>query len=276
MFLLRCLHPPGGAVAVVSALATPAVVEAGYGFVLAPVALNSVLLLATAIAFNNLTGRAYPHPRAKVGDTVRTLPSERIGFTLDDLDAVLKRHDEVFDIDRHDLATILTETSDRAYGRRHGELTCADFMTSDVASAAPDESLDSVWRRLLASRIKALPVVGSDRELLGIVTQTDFLQAVGTGVGARAGWLAGRRPERALRHGFSPRIAVRTIMSSPVRTARPETTLPELVRLMSDQGMHQLPVVDDAERLVGIVTQSDMIAALFFGPGRLAEAGVAA
>ena len=61
MFPMRCIHPPGGAVALTSVLGGPAVEKLGYGFVLAPVLLNSVLLMLVALAFNNATRRTYPH-----------------------------------------------------------------------------------------------------------------------------------------------------------------------------------------------------------------------
>src|SRR6478609_11844555 len=53
MFMLRCLHPPSGAVALTAVLGGPAVHAMGYGFVLAPVMLNSVLLLVVALVYNN-------------------------------------------------------------------------------------------------------------------------------------------------------------------------------------------------------------------------------
>src|SRR5690606_34695683 len=53
MFAFRFIHPPSGAVALTAVLGGPAVYELGYGFVLVPVALNSVLLLLTALVFNN-------------------------------------------------------------------------------------------------------------------------------------------------------------------------------------------------------------------------------
>lgn len=60
MFLLRCLHPPGGAIALCAILGGPAVSKLGYSFIW-PVALNSGLLLLIALVFNNLSGRRYPH-----------------------------------------------------------------------------------------------------------------------------------------------------------------------------------------------------------------------
>lgn len=57
MMALRCLHPPSGAVALTAVLGGPAVHDLGYGFLLWPVAGNSLILLALALLYNNMTGR---------------------------------------------------------------------------------------------------------------------------------------------------------------------------------------------------------------------------
>ena len=57
----RCTHPPGGAVAIVTVLGGPKVIEAGYSFVLMPVMANTIILLVVGYFYNNLTGRVYPH-----------------------------------------------------------------------------------------------------------------------------------------------------------------------------------------------------------------------
>ncbi len=62
MFALRCLHPPGGAVALTAVLGGPAVLGVGYYFALVPVAINSVFLLAAALLFNKLLRRRHPLP----------------------------------------------------------------------------------------------------------------------------------------------------------------------------------------------------------------------
>jgi CBS domain-containing membrane protein len=61
MMLLGCLHPPGGACALLAATATPVIEEQGLGFVLLPVAVNTFALLLIAVGVNTLTGRPYPH-----------------------------------------------------------------------------------------------------------------------------------------------------------------------------------------------------------------------
>lgn len=61
MHLLRCLHPPGGATALVSVIGGPAITGLGYGFVLAPVALNAALLVLLAVLLNApFAWRRYP------------------------------------------------------------------------------------------------------------------------------------------------------------------------------------------------------------------------
>ena len=61
MFVLRCLHPPSGAVALTAVLGGPAIHAAGFQFAFLPVCLNSTLIVLGALVFNYLSGRRYPH-----------------------------------------------------------------------------------------------------------------------------------------------------------------------------------------------------------------------
>lgn len=60
MSLFGCLHPPSGAIALTAVLGGSAVHDLGYTFVLWPVGVNTLLLLVSALIFNNLTGLRYP------------------------------------------------------------------------------------------------------------------------------------------------------------------------------------------------------------------------
>ena len=65
MAFFRCIHPPSGAVALMTVLGGPHVSAAGYSYIVVPILLNSVLVIAVVIGWNNLTGRSYPsvaHP----------------------------------------------------------------------------------------------------------------------------------------------------------------------------------------------------------------------
>ncbi|HEY0034527.1 MAG TPA: HPP family protein [Devosia sp.] len=265
MMALRCLHPPSGAVALTAVLGGPAIQQAGFGFVLWPVMANSILLLAAALLFNNLTGRRYPHLAPVAGNPHRTadpLPSGRLGVTQEDIHAVLAQYDLVLPVATDDLEDILHRAETRAYERRSNGVTCAAIMSRDVQAVGPKTSLREALRHLREHHIKALPVVDGDNRLIGILTQTDLLDKADWGMSAQGSGLGWRlrsisNSDRGLKG------KVEDIMSTPVKAARPETPIAQLVPFMADNGLHHLPVVDDTGHVVGIITQSDVMAAMF-------------
>ncbi|KQT64422.1 MULTISPECIES: HPP family protein [unclassified Aureimonas] len=264
MMALRCLHPPSGAVALTAVLGGPAITGLGYGFLLWPVLANSLLLLAGALVFNNLTGRTYPHvpPRAAVArHTADPAPSTRLGLAAADLDAVLQEFDGVLDIGRGDLLSILKLAQMRSYGRKAGLATASTVMSRDVVAIAPDASLKEAFDLLRRHHIKALPVTDESARVIGIVTQTDLLdKSAWDGRGPRLGWR--HRLRLTASRARAPYGCVEDIMTTPVATIRPQTPIAEIVIPMTDAGLHHLPVIGDDGRLVGIVSQTDLIPAL--------------
>lgn len=281
MFALRCLHPPSGAIALTAVLGGPAVHMLGYGFVLKPVGLNSALLLLLALFFNNATGRRYPHvlqpEHANAHHTADVPPIDRIGFTPQDLDDVLKQYNQVLDISRDDLEDIFMQTERHAFRRRLGEITCSDIMSRDVVTVEFGTTLDEAWNLLRWHRVRALPVVNKARRVIGIVTLVDFLTHASQdkfgSVNDRLRQLV--RPSSQT-HSEKPDV-VGQIMTTAVQTAAIDTHIVELVPLLSNKGKHHVPVVDNEGRLAGMLTQSDLIAALYRGqlldPGQQREAG---
>jgi CBS domain-containing membrane protein len=265
MLLLNCLHPPSGAVALTAVLAGTSIQEWGYWFVLSPVGLNTVLLLASAYAFNNLTGRRYPHlapaiPSSASGGGNTATAHRPLGVVPEDLRAVLEQYDEVVNVSPEDLDALLHAAQIRAYERRSGEITCGQIMSRDVVTIAPQTSLRRAWQQLMRSPHKALPVVDADGELVGIVTQTDFMRM---SVLNEHGTLTLRaKAGRILPNNSAPR-SVADVMTRRVQSALPETMIAKLVPPMADMGLHHMPVVNHCNHVVGIITQSDLIAALF-------------
>jgi CBS domain-containing membrane protein len=277
MVALRCLHPPSGAIALTAVMGGDAIRDAGYWFIADPVALNSVLILLVAIVYNNATRRRYPHPpqleHATTHLTADRRPSDRLGFTPDDLDDVLKQYNQVLDVSRDDLESLFLAAEKHAFRRRHGEITCADIMSRDIVTVRAATALSDAWALLRRHRVKALPVVDEAQRVVGILTLVDFMTH------ARLdGWETFDTKLRMLLRGFrnvveKPRT-VGEIMTTQVRKAGTATHIVELVSSLSDEGMHHIPVVDHEQKLVGIVTQSDIIAALY--RGQLADQSLAA
>lgn len=259
MFLLRCLHPPGGAMALTAVLGGPQVTAAGYGFVLTPVGFESLVLVLVALIYNNATGRRYPHlqqpVQVNVHDTRDLPPTARLGFTPEDLDRVLKRYGQVLDVSRDDLESLFLQTEMHAYSRRFGLVTCGDIMSSDVITVEADTPVDEAWRAMRGHKIHALPVLDADGWVQGIVSQSDFLRSLGMDdYGSLRGRLA-----RLMRRART----VGQVMTHPVVTARMEMAAVELVPLMANAGYHHIPVIDSEGRFAGMVTQSDLVAALY-------------
>ena len=275
MMTLRCLHPPSGAIALTAVLGGPSIHDLGYTFVIWPVLGNSLALLALALLYNNVTGRRYPHRASLAPVDHRTrdpAPIQRIGFSSDDLDEVLKDYDAFLDIDRDDLESILRRTELRSYSRRAGDLTCKEIMSRDVVAVAPDESLRNAHVIMRSRHLKALPVTNDAAEVVGIVTQTDFLD--------KPNWIKGeptigfRHRLRLIAQGASAANGtVKDIMTSPVKTIRPDASLSDAIIMFAEQGLHYLPVVGENKKMVGILSQSDVLIATLEaatkGDGRL-------
>lgn len=273
MFALRCLHPPGGAVALTAVLGGPAVHALGYRFALCPVALNSLLMVAAALLYNKLSGRRYPHaqrsPLHNPHLTADVAPSARLGFQREDLDAVLRRYGQVLDVSRGDLEDIILATEAQAYERRFGIITCGQVMSRDSVTVEYGTGLGEAWRSLRHHRLHAMPVLNRGRRVIGMVAQSDFLRHSDLDelrtLGERLRALIRRS---GLTHTDKPEV-VGQIMTGEVVSARVDTPIVELVPLMANTGLHHLPVLDADGRFAGIISQSDLLAALV--QARLAE-----
>jgi CBS domain-containing membrane protein len=267
MFNLRCLHPPAGAVALITVLGGNAVLAQGYSFVFVPVGINSLLLLIAAIIYNNLTKRPYPHWAAKDTEAHATKdmpPEKRFGFTADDLNEVLKTHNQVFDVSRDDLETLFHQTEMQAYRRRTGEITCAQIMSKDTVCVEFGTELEEAWALLRKHHIKALPVVDRGNHVIGIVTQINFLESANLEVYEGFETKLRRFIQRTASHYSEKPEVVGQIMTSPAVTAEANMHIVELIPLMSRPRVHHhIPVVDENRKLVGIVTQSDLVSALY-------------
>lgn len=114
MTLLRCLHPPAGGTAVLTALATPAIAALSWRFLVFPLGLNLVLLVGFAMLYNRLTGHSYPHKAAHALAPSSTSP----GYETADLDAVLEDWDEVLSVERDELDALFRAVEARVRARR--------------------------------------------------------------------------------------------------------------------------------------------------------------
>ena len=265
MLLLRCLHPPGGAVALLAVLGGDSVRDLGYQFVLMPVAVNVALMLATVLVVVNLTpGRRYP-----VGLAVPTkqqqadLDITASAFDQEDLKAALAQMKTYIDISQGDLSKIYALAALESKKRRMGFIHCRDIMTHPVLSAEFGTPLGEAWALMHKHKIKSLPVVDRAKRVVGIVTVNDFVkEAHGfSGDGAIHERLM-QLIKRTTALTSDKAEVVGQVMTSPAMTVSEETHILSLVPIFAERGIHHLPVVNDEKRLIGMITRYDVMQAL--------------
>lgn len=252
MVPLRCMHPPGAGFAAFVVLEH----ADGVALVMFPVFFNVLLLVLCAVLYNTLTGKRYPHPQHShqgVADT------EHARFTSADLDAALSHYNQVLDVSRADLEGLLHMAGKAAFQRTLGDLRCADIMSRPVFAVEAGVSLKDAWALMRQEQVKALPVVDAQHQVKGIVSVSDFMRLahldVRDGLGQRLKHLV------SWRNNSEGKVA--DIMSTAVQVARDDSLVTALVPLFSEPGHHHhIPIVDAQQRLIGIVTQTDLVRAL--------------
>ncbi|WP_406259832.1 CBS domain-containing protein [Actinacidiphila glaucinigra] len=132
-------------------------------------------------------------------------------------------------------------------------------MTADVVSVREGVPFKDVVALLARHRISGLPVVDDDDKVLGVVSETDLmLRQASRQDGTR------RRPPALSPTGRrnAARARARTagqLMSSPAVTVSAGASIAVAARTMAEHRVNRLPVVDDEDRLVGIVTRGDLL-----------------
>jgi CBS-domain-containing membrane protein len=154
-----------------------------------------------------------------------------------------------------------------AMAQRHARLREAeatrirDIMTADVATVTPDTTLRDAARILLELRISGLPVVNAQGVVQGVVTEADFLCAMGVPCHHPAHnlWQTLEAMFNHAPRGVSNGDRVEDIMSKQVVTITAEQTLHEAIASMKKHHIKRLIVVDDEQHVVGVVTRSNLV-----------------
>lgn len=254
--LLRCLHPPGGAMAVVFAVAAQQ-----HTVSLFTALLNAGAALIAVLAVNNLMpGRRYPQCAPARPTTVR--PPRR-SIRHDDLQYALEKLDTYLDVSEDDLVSIYDLATAHAH-RRHERRTCGEAMSAPALSVTFATELNEAWALMQANHLNGLPVVDPARRVIGVLTLENYLRHVAPDDGRSIGENI-RRLLRPTPSAYSDKPeVVGQIMSLRFVTASVDTPLSDMLALLSGEDHPVIvPVVDAERRLVGVLTQTDLLAALY-------------
>ena len=139
-----------------------------------------------------------------------------------------------------------------------------DVMTWGTITVEPDASVTRAVRLMLQNKISGLPVVDANGQLVGMVTEGDFLRRGELGTERRRPrWLEFLLGPGKLATEYvqSAGQKVSQVMTLEPKTITPETPLEEVVGLMERHRIKRLPVVQDG-KLVGIVSRANLLHAL--------------
>lgn len=255
MFAGRCLHPPGGAMALLVVLThtkAPA-------FALFPAFTNSLLLVGFGLLYNNLTRRPYPHQ-------ILAAPRQASGLlrvSETDFAQALAQHNEVVDIDFEELSQIVRASELIAYRRMAGAMTCADLMTADPIAVSYGTHLRDAWQVMQRHDIKALPVIDRVRRVQGLLTHDDFHREAAKldPADPQAGLMRLLEPTTTT-HSDKPE-AVGQIMDLVFATVSVTEPAEHLMQKFFQGDHRHVVVLDDKQKLAGIVSASDVMRTLF-------------
>lgn len=124
-----------------------------------------------------------------------------------------------------------------------------DVMSSPPITVTPDTSLPAATALMREKRIRHLPVVENGR-LVGIVSRGDLREASIT---------AGINADSYELHFMLSRLTVGKLMTRKVFTVTPDAPIVHAAELMTEHKIAGLPVVDETDALVGIITESDLL-----------------
>ena len=148
--------------------------------------------------------------------------------------------------------------------------TAAEIMDAEVPAVSPDDDARNAIELLARTEKGAIPVVDEERQVVGIVSESDlilseeesdlhlphYLNIMGgiVFVGSMKGF------EKRLEKAFATKVS--ELMTADPIVVRGDDDAETVAKTIADKHHNHLPVVDDEGRLVGLVTRADALAAL--------------
>lgn len=177
----------------------------------------------------------------------------------------MKEFDTYIDITVEDLMQLHNRAELYAHMRAKEGIRVAELMSKPVTTIRPDCTLADAAQLLVTRRISGLPVVDDQERLVGVVTEADFLQALG---------VPGHQPTHSIWHTLEsmfshhveikePEGCVADLMVTDVITVTPEQRLHDVLEVLKKNRIKRVIVCDEAHHVVGMITRSDLVRIFF-------------
>lgn len=184
-----------------------------------------------------------------------------VSLNRDDFHNALREIGTYIDVSVEDLMEINRMAYKHAQFRLAEQLLIRELMTPDVITIMPDTPLREAAQIMLTHRISGLPVVNQEGKLVGIVTEADFLSAMGVPAHHPSHnlWQTLESMFRNLPHTHEIPDTVSAIMRQDVVTIGEEVTLHDAIQAMTRHHIKRLVVVNNRMEVRGMVTRSNLV-----------------
>lgn len=154
--------------------------------------------------------------------------------------------------------------TDEQFDAHNPDPIVREIMQSDVPTVSPDDTVPVVASLLASRQLVGVPVTENGK-MIGIVTDSDIIaREADVDAPMPVAFLdaifvadAGRSFGEEIRHALA--VNARQLMTTPVISIRESATLEQVATLMVDQRVNPVPVLDDDDHLVGIVSRADLV-----------------
>lgn len=187
------------------------------------------------------------------------------GLKREDFVNALRDMDSYLDITVEDLMAVHNLAEKHARLRANEAVRVSQLMTGDVHCVHPDTPLAEAAHCLVTNRISGLPVVDNEQKLVGMLTEADFLRALGVPSHhpTHSLWQTLEAMFQHPREIREPQGLVGEMMVTDVVSVSPEQSLHDVLEAMKKHRIKRLVVCDESRRVVGMITRSDLVR-LFF------------
>jgi CBS-domain-containing membrane protein len=182
----------------------------------------------------------------------------------EDILEAMKSIEGYIDITPSDFKEFYVKAYKHARERLLKGITAGNVMTKPAISVSEKENIVHAADVMAAANVSGLPVVNEKKEIKGVISEKDFLRELANDkVPSFMSVIAKCFNNKGCVALPIKKLTVREIMTTPPIIVDEKTVLFEILNLLRAKGINRLPVKDMDNRLVGIITRSDVIKTIF-------------
>lgn len=136
-----------------------------------------------------------------------------------------------------------------AQQERRPAILASQIMASPVVTLPPEATMAEAWELIRTRGFRHVPVVSRNKELVGIISDRDLLLEAGT--------ICSKVSQQD--NAGQEQMTIQCLIKRRVLTASPDTGIREIARILFEERIGSMPIVDDKGILVGIITRSDIL-----------------